>query len=446
MDAVGHRAPEPSSKRRPAIFYLHPWEIDPDQPRLQRRALEPVPALPEPRARPKTGCAAAAATSSSRFSDDDVARRRDRETTRRTSRPRRCPTYGDAPRRVGDIVRLQIAAAQWDAFVDAHPEATGYHRWRWREVFERAFGHETVYLAAARRRRRPAACCRSSLFEAGLFGPFAVSLPFLNYGGVLADDDAAAAALVERARDVARERRAGARRAASPLAPVSGAARASQHKVAMLLDLPATRGSWRGTRSTERCATRSARRRRAGLTASKAAAPNCWTRSTTCSRATCATSGTPVYSRALLRRGAAAFPERRARVRRASTDASRRRGHHVSGSATASRCRGPRRCASIAPTARTTCSTGRSSSTGSRRAATCSTSAVRRPDEGTFHFKKQWGAEPSPLYWEYILMGGEAPKDLSPKNPKFGAAIAVWKRLPVSVTTALGPHIVRSIP
>jgi FemAB-related protein (PEP-CTERM system-associated) len=68
------------------------------------------------------------------------------------------------------------------------------------------------------------------------------------------------------------------------------------------------------------------------------------------------------------------------------------------------------------------------------------------PNEGTFHFKKQWGAEPSPLYWEYILMGGEAPKDLSPKNPKFGAAIAVWKRLPVSVTTALGPHIVRSIP
>jgi hypothetical protein len=36
--------------------------------------------------------------------------------------------------------------------------------------------------------------------------------------------------------------------------------------------------------------------------------------------------------------------------------------------------------------------------------------------------------------------------DLSPKNRKFGAAIAVWKRLPLSVTTTLGPHIVRSIP
>jgi hypothetical protein len=68
------------------------------------------------------------------------------------------------------------------------------------------------------------------------------------------------------------------------------------------------------------------------------------------------------------------------------------------------------------------------------------------PDEGTYHFKKQWGAEPFPLYWEYVLSGRAAPADLSPKNPKFGAAIAVWKRLPVALTTLIGPHIVRQIP
>ncbi len=26
-------------ERRPAVFYLHPWEVDPDQPRLQASAL-----------------------------------------------------------------------------------------------------------------------------------------------------------------------------------------------------------------------------------------------------------------------------------------------------------------------------------------------------------------------------------------------------------------------
>ena len=36
----------------------------------------------------------------------------------------------------------------WNAFVERHPDATGYHQWGWRRVFERAFGHECVYLSA----------------------------------------------------------------------------------------------------------------------------------------------------------------------------------------------------------------------------------------------------------------------------------------------------------
>ncbi len=67
------------------------------------------------------------------------------------------------------------------------------------------------------------------------------------------------------------------------------------------------------------------------------------------------------------------------------------------------------------------------------------------PDEGTFHFKKQWGAQPHELAWEYLGLSGDLP-DQSPKNPKFKAAIALWQHLPVSVATALGPAIVRNIP
>jgi FemAB-related protein (PEP-CTERM system-associated) len=68
------------------------------------------------------------------------------------------------------------------------------------------------------------------------------------------------------------------------------------------------------------------------------------------------------------------------------------------------------------------------------------------PNEGTYRFKQQWGAQPHPLYWEYALVGRAAPPDLSPKNPRFESAIAVWKRLPIAVTNRIGPHIVRSIP
>jgi serine/alanine adding enzyme len=68
------------------------------------------------------------------------------------------------------------------------------------------------------------------------------------------------------------------------------------------------------------------------------------------------------------------------------------------------------------------------------------------PNEGTYHFKEQWGARPEPLHWEYALSHGGAPPNLSPSNPKFRTAIAAWSRLPLFVTNSVGPYIVRSIP
>ncbi|MDH4062917.1 MAG: peptidoglycan bridge formation protein FemAB, partial [Acidobacteriota bacterium] len=74
-------------------------------------------------------------------------------------------------------------AADWDAFVESCPEASGYHRWRWRYVFERAFGRETAYLLA-RRDGVVVGVLPLVLFRSALFGRFAVSLPFVNYGGL----------------------------------------------------------------------------------------------------------------------------------------------------------------------------------------------------------------------------------------------------------------------
>jgi serine/alanine adding enzyme len=67
------------------------------------------------------------------------------------------------------------------------------------------------------------------------------------------------------------------------------------------------------------------------------------------------------------------------------------------------------------------------------------------PNEGTFHFKKQWGAEPTPLCWEYDVVRGTLP-DQSPKNPKFRLAILAWQKLPLRLANAIGPRIVRAIP
>ena len=68
------------------------------------------------------------------------------------------------------------------------------------------------------------------------------------------------------------------------------------------------------------------------------------------------------------------------------------------------------------------------------------------PAEGTFHFKRQWGAEPQSLVWEYWTKSGAIDFDASPRNPRYSRAVAAWRHLPLSVTTAIGPRIVRSIP
>ena len=44
------------------------------------------------------------------------------------------------------------------------------------------------------------------------------------------------------------------------------------------------------------------------------------------------------------------------------------------------------------------------------------------------------------------MRGGAELPNLSPANPKYRAAIAVWTRLPLALTNFIGPHIVRSIP
>lgn len=65
--------------------------------------------------------------------------------------------------------------------------------------------------------------------------------------------------------------------------------------------------------------------------------------------------------------------------------------------------------------------------------------------EGTYKFKQQWGAEAFPLQWAYwTATNNENPQDLY-KNKKLLLAGAIWKKLPLPVTIAAGPHLRRRI-
>jgi len=69
-----------------------------------------------------------------------------------------------------------------------------------------------------------------------------------------------------------------------------------------------------------------------------------------------------------------------------------------------------------------------------------------REGTGSYRFKKHWGFTPEPLHYQYKLVRQKVMPDLSPGNPKYRLAIAIWKRLPVTLTRVLGPVLAKGLP
>jgi FemAB-related protein (PEP-CTERM system-associated) len=64
---------------------------------------------------------------------------------------------------------------------------------------------------------------------------------------------------------------------------------------------------------------------------------------------------------------------------------------------------------------------------------------------GAFAFKEHWGAEPTTLAYEYCLYRRDSIPEHNPLNPKYRMLMALWRRLPISVANAVGPHLVKSL-
>ena len=64
---------------------------------------------------------------------------------------------------------------------------------------------------------------------------------------------------------------------------------------------------------------------------------------------------------------------------------------------------------------------------------------------GSYSFKKNWGFEPKPLYYEYCLYRRDRIPQNNPSNAKYRLFIEGWRRLPVGVANWLGPYIVRNL-
>lgn len=64
---------------------------------------------------------------------------------------------------------------------------------------------------------------------------------------------------------------------------------------------------------------------------------------------------------------------------------------------------------------------------------------------GSYRFKTHWGFEPTPLHYEYELIGTNTMPDINPLNPKYALFITAWKRLPLPVSKLVGPFLARNL-
>jgi FemAB-related protein (PEP-CTERM system-associated) len=367
------------------------------------------------------------------------------------------------------VVSSEVGQAEWDAFVASHPEATGYHLWAWRRVFERAFGHETCYLAA-RRDGALVGVLPLVAFRSWFFGRFMVSLPFVNYGGVLAampndqvrsdvptavgvgsrklgvdaglETRAITDALVDAATRAARERgckHLELRHTSRQLPDLP----LKQHKVAMNLALETdVTKAWE---QLDRKVRNQVRKAQKSELVSVVGGRGLLDEFYGIFAVNMRDLGTPVYGRAFFDRVLEEFPEtaRVHVVRKGDVPVASGITYAHRDTIEVPWASSLRQYRALCPNNLLYWSIIEHAVTSGFRTLDFGRST---PNEGTYEFKRQWGAVPSPLFWEYALVSADSMPDHSPANPKFKSAIELWKRLPVPVATAIGPHIVRSIP
>lgn len=64
---------------------------------------------------------------------------------------------------------------------------------------------------------------------------------------------------------------------------------------------------------------------------------------------------------------------------------------------------------------------------------------------GAFAFKKNWGFEPKPLRHAVRTLGGAAPREINPLSPKYRLQVELWQKLPLPIANLLGPWIARGL-
>ncbi len=328
--------------------------------------------------------------------------------------------------------------ARWDGFVDACPQATFFHRAGWQRVIEQAFGHATWFLyteaGGAIRGVLPLAQVRSRWF-----GNTLCSLPFCVYGGIAAQDQAAADALDRAAQSLAARLRVDHLEYRHLHASHQDWLHKSLYCTFRKPLLPTVEQNLLAIPRKQRAMVR-----KGMATGLRSVMDIDSDRFHALYASSVHRLGTPVFSPGYFRLLQEEFG------RDCEILCVEHQGQAVCG-VLSFRFRGE-----ILPyyggggaSARALAGNDFMYWEVMRRACErgCTLFDFGRSKLGTgaYDFKKNWGFAPQPLEYEYQLHRASRLSDHQPLNPRYRLMIKLWQRLPLAVANMLGPHLIRQL-
>jgi FemAB-related protein (PEP-CTERM system-associated) len=339
-------------------------------------------------------------------------------------------------------------AGKWDDFVRRAADATFCHLSGWLRVIERVWRHQSHSIFAERNGRivGVAPLFRVANSPLGpLFGSRLVSTPNAVYGGVVAEDAPARAALIKTARSLAKDLRVDYLELRDTRERDSDTSDFRRYDLYVAFERPITPDEDALMKSFPRDVRRMIRLGAQGGLSSQIGREELLDDFYDVYAASVRRLGTPVYPKRLFAEFLREFPE-------ACDILLVKQGERVAGGALSFYFRD-----TVAPYYGGAYPEFHGVGVNNFMYWELMRAAARRGyarfdfgrskrGSGSYEFKRGWGMTERPLPYHFLLARADRLPELNPMNPKFKLLIETWKRLPLGFTKLIGPMIVKYLP
>jgi len=344
-----------------------------------------------------------------------------------------------------DSITLRITETAdstiWDDYLNNHDQSNFYQLHKWKDINERNFGHDCFFIIAEDN-KTVVGVFPLVFIKSKIFGKILSSMPFVNFGGLCANSSEIAELLLNKAKEICQENAVDYLEIRTQY-PISDNLPTNLHKISMTLALDKeSENIWNAFKSKHRTNIR--RVYKQNITVKQGGIELLDTFYKLMSESWRGL-GTPIYQKKYFKDILETFPDQTKIfiTYKDNTPIATAFNGYYKGTVEGMWAGAIPEFKRLQPNyvlywemIKDACENG------------CHHFHLGRStsETGAETFKKKWNATAKQLYWQYILENSETIPQLNVSNPKYQLAIKLWSKLPLKVTTTLGPIIARSIP